>query len=303
MNATARERHLAEICVDMAGPLVDDTEVVDLARRLTAHCVDLLHVQAAGIMLLDEGGTPRTVVASDAHAHLLGLFALLRKQGPCTECCRSGAGRTDVDLARPAGTLGWPQFAARARATGYVRVHAIPLCLREHTVGALTLFQTTPRPLGDEDTAVARGLADLVAIAIHQQRVLKRSRDRTRQLTGALTSRVAVEQVKGMLAERWNTSGEESFAVLRAYVRAHRLRLSDVAEAIVAGTFDTACIPAPAATATPTPTVTVTVTPEDLPATTAARVAPTTPVSSVTPATPVTPVTPVTPATPVTPGR
>ncbi|MYW65821.1 GAF domain-containing protein [Streptomyces sp. SID8379] len=245
MIGMTREQHLAEICVEMAGPVTEDADVAGLLHRLTEHCVELLDVTAAGTLLMDETGTPRTVAASDEHARLLGLFALHQKQGPCAECCRTGAGRSNVDLAYVEGTVAWPRFAARARATGYVRTHAVPLRLRDRTIGALTLFQTTAHRLGDDDSAVARGLADLVTISILRQRALKRSRALTGQLAGALTSRIVIEQVKGVLSERWNTTSEEAFAALRAYVRTRHLRLSDVAGGIVTGAVDTSVIPAP----------------------------------------------------------
>ncbi|WP_306511553.1 ANTAR domain-containing protein [Streptomyces sp. HG99] len=69
---------------------------------------------------------------------------------------------------------------------------------------------------------------------------------RTASWETALTSRILVEQVKGVLAERWNASVDDAFAAFRSYARAHHLRLSELAARIVAGDFDTAAIPAPA---------------------------------------------------------
>lgn len=123
--------------------------------------------------------------------------------------------------------------------------HAIPLRLRHRVVGALNLFQTAPNPLGDDDIALAQALADVATIAVLQQRTLEQSHVENSQLQNALTSRILIEQVKGVLAERWNTSVDEAFAAFRAYARARHLRLSDLAARIIIGDFDTGSIPAP----------------------------------------------------------
>ena len=246
MIAMARERRLAEIFVEVADSLVEDFDVIDLLHRLAARCVELLNVSAAGILLVDAHGELQIIAASDEHTRLLELFALQHDQGPCVECYRTGAARTNIDLTRAATTGAWPHFAEQARATGYMTTHAIPLRLRNRVVGALNLFQTTAHRLRDDDIALAQALADVATIAILQQRTLEQSHVENSQLENALTSRILIEQVKGFLAERWNTSVDDAFAAFRSYARARHLRLSDLAAQIVSGDFDTTVIPAPA---------------------------------------------------------
>lgn len=242
----ARERRMAEIFVEVADSLVEDFDVIDLLHRLSARCVELLDVSAAGILLVDAHGELQLIAASDEHTRLLELFALQHAQGPCVECYRTGTARTNIDLTRADTTADWPGFAARARTTGYVTTHAIPLRLRSRYVGALNLFQTTVHRLGDDDIALAQALADVATIAILQQRTLEQSHVENGQLEAALTCRILIEQVKGVLAERWNTSVDDAFAAFRAYARPRHLRLSDLATRIISGDFDTADIPAPA---------------------------------------------------------
>ncbi len=131
------------------------------------------------------------------------------------------------------------------RETGYVATHAIPLRLRSRVVGALNLFQTSPHVLDRDDIALAQALADVATIAILQQRTLEQSHVENSQLESALTSRILIEQVKGVLAERWNTSVDDAFAAFRTYARARHLRLSELATQIISGGFDTAAIPPP----------------------------------------------------------
>jgi AmiR/NasT family two-component response regulator len=54
------------------------------------------------------------------------------------------------------------------------------------------------------------------------------------QLKGALTSRVAIEQAKGMLAERLAIGPEDAFILLRRAARSSRVKLHDLAAAVVA---------------------------------------------------------------------
>jgi AmiR/NasT family two-component response regulator len=58
------------------------------------------------------------------------------------------------------------------------------------------------------------------------------------QLQGALTSRVLVEQAKGVIANQAGISPDEAFVVLRRHARSRRLRLSELARSVVEGGID-----------------------------------------------------------------
>jgi GAF domain-containing protein len=241
-----RELQLTKAFVQVTDILTDDFDVIDFLQQLCAHCVDLLDVAAAGVLLADTREDLQLLAASDERARLLELFALQHDQGPCVACYTSGRPRTGIDLTDPQVTGDWPEFADRALADGFTIAHALPLRLRGRVIGALGLFQTDPAPLGEADVALAQALADTATISLLQHRTLDYARTEAAQLQSALNSRVTLEQVKGILAERWTCTVDAAFAALNDHARANRLKLTDLTREIADGSFDTAGIPRPA---------------------------------------------------------
>lgn len=83
--------------------------------------------------------------------------------------------------------------------------------------------RSEPAVWPEEAVAVVRRLAEDVATL----------RERTRQLEEALDSRIAIEQAKGVLAERLAASPDEAFDVLRRAARSTQTRLHDLAREVV----------------------------------------------------------------------
>jgi AmiR/NasT family two-component response regulator len=59
-------------------------------------------------------------------------------------------------------------------------------------------------------------------------------------LSAALTSRIIIEQAKGVISERAGVDVAEAFSRLRAYARSGNRRLTEVAQAAVDGSLDSA---------------------------------------------------------------
>jgi ANTAR domain-containing protein len=59
--------------------------------------------------------------------------------------------------------------------------------------------------------------------------------ERRAQLEHALQSRVAIEQAKGIVAERYGLGLEEAFDLIRRAARTHRVKLHDLVRAIRPG--------------------------------------------------------------------
>jgi AmiR/NasT family two-component response regulator len=104
----------------------------------------------------------------------------------------------------------------------------------------MNLFGVTRAPMDEADVIVARAFADLAALSIMQHRASAEAQGLNEQLSAALTSRVVIEQAKGVIAERAGVDLTEAFSRLRAYARNHNLRLTDVVQAAVDGALDPA---------------------------------------------------------------
>ena len=231
-----READVVRSLVEMADTLVDDYDVVDLLTGLADRCVDLLGVSAAGVMLASPEGSLGLVASSSEAMRLLELFELQAQEGPCLDAFRTGQPVAHVNL--EAGSGRWPAFSAAALQVGFQSALALPLRLRELTLGALNLLSVTRTPMDEADVIVARAFADLATLSIIQHRAAAEAQRLNEQLSAALTSRVVIEQAKGVISERTGVDVAEAFSRLRAYARNHNLRLTDVALAAIDGTLD-----------------------------------------------------------------
>ncbi|HEV7648810.1 MAG TPA: ANTAR domain-containing protein [Actinophytocola sp.] len=235
MTSTPVEE-LAEAFVELAGAAADESGSDDFLNLLADRCVLLLDVSAAGLSLVDERGRTCLVGASGERARVLTLL----DDGPGQECQRTGAPVEVTDL----GTtkLRWPEFTATAEAAGFAAAYSLPMRRQADVLGALTLFRATPGTPGtlDRVTArIARAMADLATIGLAQVRALRRQTDVAAQLQHALTSRVVIEQAKGVTGERLGLGMDDAFDLLRRYARSRNLRITELAGTVVDGSFDT----------------------------------------------------------------
>lgn len=235
---TGRERRLADVFVTLADTLVSSFDVAGLFDDLAGACVELLDVTAAGLMLVDTAGRLRVMASSSERSRLLELLEIQNDEGPCLDCYHSGQPVLVGELSGEDDR--WPAFSQEAGHFGFAAVYALPMRLREETIGALNLFHRQSHAISDAGLRMAQALADVATIGILQQRAVQRSADLADQLQTALNSRLIIEQAKGVLAERERVEMPEAFEMLRGHSRHTGRPLSEVAAAVVAGRLSTA---------------------------------------------------------------
>jgi GAF domain-containing protein len=231
-RAANRQALTATTFVEIVDTLVDNFDVIEVLTLLTSRSVELLEAAAAGILLADEHGQLRVIGASTEEVELLELFQIQNAEGPCLDCFNTGRVVGNDNLS---GESPWPQFAAESIRNGFPSVCAVPLRLRDATLGCLNLFMSEPVGLSDAEIALAQALADVASIAMVQDQATRQAAVREGHLQHALTSRIVIEQAKGMLAERTGVDMDEAFHRLRKFARDNNRGLTEVAESMVAG--------------------------------------------------------------------
>lgn len=226
-------QRISEVFVELVDTLVTDLDVVEFMTVLAESSAELLAADEAGVMLADEQGVLRWVASSHEGAHLLELFELQNDEGPCLDCFRTGEPIRNHVLAD--GDR-WPSFSVHAQDLGFALVHALPMRLRGRVIGALNVFAADATPLGDEQLAVGQALADVATVGLLQERTLREARVLNEQLQATLTSRIVVEQAKGMLAERLDLDVDQAFELLRRHARSEGTKLVEVARGVLDGT-------------------------------------------------------------------
>jgi GAF domain-containing protein len=237
VTSADREKLASAAFTRLADSLVDDYDVIELLHRLVGYSTQLLAADAAGIVLGDSQRNLRVVATSSEDAELMELLQLQNDQGPCLDCYRTAARVSVPDLDEAADR--WPRFVAAVDARAAFRsVHALPLRLRQESIGALNLFHRRPGPLPESDLSLGQALADVATIGILQERAIRRGEIVNEQLQVALNNRVIIEQAKGVLAERAGLPMDAAFDRLRRHARSTNQRLSDVARRIVERDLD-----------------------------------------------------------------
>lgn len=233
MTALTREHQLLGTFVHLADSLVDDFDVVDVLQRLVDECILLFDATAAGILLLSPSNRLEVIASTSERSELVELMQLKAGAGPCVEAVMTGQVVSVGEIDQIADR--WPAFAADARASGFASIHAIPLRLRNSTLGSLNLLSDEPGVLNRADADAAKALADIATISILQQRLVEESELAQAQLQRALDSRVVIEQAKGYLAQLQDISMDEAFARIRSHARSTQTRIGIVAADVIEG--------------------------------------------------------------------
>ncbi|GAB0105100.1 GAF and ANTAR domain-containing protein [Nocardia sp. JMUB6875] len=237
---TARERVLISAFVHLADSLVADYDPVELAQEIVDVLGELLPGTASGVLLADQLERLQVLASTSEATRLLELFQIQSDSGPCVSAYRTGRPVRIEGLAAERDR--WVEFTDHASAQGWHAVYALPMRLREERIGAINLFAPGPGGLGDDDIAIAQAITDVATIGIVHARALADTLAVSAQLQGALNSRLAIEQAKGMLAEQAHLDMDTAFTALRAYARATNTRLIDLARTVIDRTADTTAI-------------------------------------------------------------
>ncbi|MEV0261107.1 GAF and ANTAR domain-containing protein [Streptomyces sp. NPDC050617] len=235
------EQRLADVFVALAGSTTDGP--VDLAATLSIlakRSPPLLGARAAAVVFAAGERAAVHVAGSDPQVSRLEHDAVGWREGPGHDCHHADVPPVQTILNRHPTRQRWPHYTPRALELGHTRVVALPLRGSTRTSGALVLLSGPPGGFSPETLALGQSVADFTAVTLQRAHEADRSRTLATQLEQALTSRVIIEQAKGVLATRRAVPMDDAFDILRRHARSHHRLLSDVAREVVEGRADPA---------------------------------------------------------------
>jgi DNA repair exonuclease SbcCD ATPase subunit len=190
----------------------------------------VLEVDGAGLTLVHADGPPRWVAATDAAMELLEQIQHDFGEGPYLQAYAQDRAVVVEDLrAAPA----WARLDAVVGQLHVRAVLSVPIRLAGQPVGTLDVYSTQPRAWTAHEL---EGMGEFAAVAgelVQTSVELAMRQLELAQLQQALTSRIWIEQAKGVMAATQGTDPEAAFQQLRARARASSRKLAELAQEVV----------------------------------------------------------------------
>jgi GAF domain-containing protein len=190
----------------------------------------VLEVDGAGLTLVHEDGLPRWVAATDAAMELLEQVQHDFGEGPCLQAYVQDRAVSIQDLG---AAPGWSRLDAVVGQLHVSAVLSVPVRLAGQPVGTLDVYSTHPRAWTTHELEAMAEFAAVAGELVHTAVDLASHKLEVAQLQQALTSRVWIEQAKGVLAATQGTDPEATFQQLRARARASSRKLAELAREVV----------------------------------------------------------------------
>ncbi|WP_327352503.1 GAF and ANTAR domain-containing protein [Streptomyces sp. NBC_01304] len=233
------EQRLADTFVALAGSTRDGAPDIPGTLSLLAHRTPpLLGVRAATVVFVPGEREETRVYGSNPEVSRLERDSVGRHEGPGHDFRHADEHPIQAALDSRPTVLRWPHYTSRAVELGYTHAAALPLRGHTRTSGALVLLSGPGSDFSPRTLQLGQSVADFTAVILESAYEAERSRTLTAQLEQALTSRVIIEQAKGVLATQRSLTMGDAFNLLRRHARSHQRLLSDVAREVVEGRPD-----------------------------------------------------------------
>jgi putative methionine-R-sulfoxide reductase with GAF domain len=190
----------------------------------------VLEVDGAGLTLVHEDGLPRWVAATDAAMELLEQVQHDFGDGPYLQAYAQNRAVSIDDLgAAPS----WVRLHAVVGQLLVRGVLCVPVRLAGQPVGTLDIYSTQPRAWTPHELEAMAEFAAVAGELVHTAVALANQTLEVAQLQQALTSRIWIEQAKGVLAATQGSNPEAAFQQLRARARASSRKVAELAREVV----------------------------------------------------------------------
>jgi GAF domain-containing protein len=209
---------------DLARSLAPAPTPDEVLAAVTAAAVELIPMaDTAGILLLEKGGTFKSLATTTELPHQLDILQMTFGEGPCVQAALNDTiVRTDDfrDETR------WPQYSPAVVEIGVLSGLSFKLYTAERSAGALNLFGFQPGTWDTEAETIGSVLAAHAAAAIVA------SQEQS-QLQAALLTRDRIGQAKGIIMERFGVDDVRAFDMLRQLSQEGNTKLIDIAQRVI----------------------------------------------------------------------
>jgi hypothetical protein len=199
-------------------------------QRVTEATRSVVGVDGTGLTLAHEDGRPRWVAVSDAAMELLEQVQYDFGEGPCLLAYAEDRVVAVEDLR---SERVWERLAAVVAQLRVCGVLSVPVRLASQPVGTLNVYATQPRAWSSEEVGALGAFAVVTAELVRTGVELALRDAEVAQLRQALTSRVWIEQAKGVLVAAQGVTPDGAFQQLRARARSSQRRVADLAQEVV----------------------------------------------------------------------
>jgi len=216
-----------------AAALPSEYDVEQVLTELAESATGILGLAGSGVTVLQDDGRLSFMTAVGSPYAEMEQVEERHQQGPCRDAVDTGRVVSVTDVRQETGR--WGEYVHTARRLGVAGVAGVPMRLENRVFGALNLYGDEPRDWSQEDLDVATVLADVATGYIVNASKVEQLEQLNGQLQQALSSRVLIEQAKGIIAEHHGITVDEAFSGMRTYARNHNTALRGVAQSVVEG--------------------------------------------------------------------
>jgi GAF domain-containing protein len=199
-------------------------------QRVTEATRTVVGVDGSGLTLAHEDGRPRWVAVSDAAMELLEQVQHDLGEGPCLQAYAEDRVVAVEDLR---SERVWDRLAAVVAQLRVCGVVSVPVRLASQPVGTLSVYAAQPRAWSTGEVEALGAFAVVTAELVRTGVELAVRDAEVAQLRRALTTRVWIEQAKGVLVATQGLTAEAAFQQLRTRARSSQRRVADLAQEVV----------------------------------------------------------------------
>lgn len=191
----------------------------------------LLEVDSAGLMVLDADGHLRWVTIVNGPETTGAVWQDHVAQGPAAVALEE---LHPVMVADVAADPRWQPIREPLQTVGIKAALSVPVMVAGAPVAVLDVYRGAPGAWDDHHVATAQTYAGVLSLLLSSVLATAAANELARQLQHALTSRIQVEQAKGVLMARHAWSAPEAWAHLRGTARTSRRTVVAVARDLLA---------------------------------------------------------------------